>query len=217
MTTALDDPAQAAIRAARIGGADEVLTDADVTTFIREQLDAHDLGGKNVCIVLPDGTRSCPLPLLLRAVHGALHGRASRMTALIALGTHAEMSEQALARHLGYTVGELDATYPGLTVLNHEWWKPSTFADLGTIPASRVEELSDGRLSVEVPVFLNKAVVEHDVALVVGPVLPHEVVGISGGNKYFFPGVAGQEIIDISHWLGGSSTCAGASSRTRPN
>ena len=208
MTTALDDPAQAATRAARIGGADEVLTDADVTTFIREQLDAHDLGGKNVCIVLPDGTRSCPLPLLLRAVHGALHGRASRITALISLGTHAEMSEQALARHLGYTVGELDATYPGLTVLNHEWWKPSTFADLGTIPASRVEELSDGRLSVEVPVILNKAVVEHDVALVVGPVLPHEVVGISGGNKYFFPGVAGQEIIDISHWLGALITSA---------
>ena len=50
--------------------------------------------------------------------------------------------------------------------------------------------------------LLNRAVVEHDVALVVGPVLPHEVVGISGGNKYFFPGVAGQEIIDVSHWLG---------------
>ena len=50
--------------------------------------------------------------------------------------------------------------------------------------------------------LLNRAVVEHDVALVVGPVFPHEVVGISGGNKYFFPGVAGQEIIDVSHWLG---------------
>ena len=35
---------------------------------------------------------------------------------------------------------------------------------------------------------LNRAVVEHDVALVVGPVFPHEVVGFSGGNKYFFPG-----------------------------
>ena len=48
---------------------------------------------------------------------------------------------------------------------------------------------------------LNRAVVEHDVALVVGPVFPHEVVGFSGGNKYFFPGVAGQEVIDLSHWL----------------
>jgi nickel-dependent lactate racemase len=40
------------------------------------------------------------------------------------------------------------------------------------------------------------------VALVVGPVFPHEVVGFSGGNKYFFPGVAGQAVIDLSHWLG---------------
>ena len=51
-------------------------------------------------------------------------------------------------------------------------------------------------------------VVEHDVALVVGPVLPHEVVGISGGNKYFFPGVAGQQIIDVSHWVGALITSA---------
>jgi nickel-dependent lactate racemase len=57
-------------------------------------------------------------------------------------------------------------------------------------------------------VLLNRAVVEHDVALVVGPVLPHEVVGISGGNKYFFPGVAGQDIIDVSHWIGALITSA---------
>ena len=42
----------------------------------------------------------------------------------------------------------------------------------------------------------------------VGPVLPHEVVGISGGNKYFFPGVGGQKIIDVSHWLGALITSA---------
>ena len=58
------------------------------------------------------------------------------------------------------------------------------------------------------PVRLNRAVLEHDVALVVGPVFPHEVVGFSGGNKYFFPGVAGQEIIDVSHWLGALITSA---------
>ena len=71
-----------------------------------------------------------------------------------------------------------------------------------------MEELSEGRLSLDVPVLLNRAVVEHDVALVVGPVLPHEVVGISGGNKYFFPGVAGQQIIDVSHWIGALITSA---------
>jgi nickel-dependent lactate racemase len=73
---------------------------------------------------------------------------------------------------------------------------------------ARIEELSEGRLSLEVEVLLNRAVVDHDIALVVGPVLPHEVAGMSGGNKYFFPGVAGQRIIDVSHWLGALITSA---------
>ncbi len=176
--------------------------------FVRDQLAEVDLDGRSVCILVPDGTRTCPLPLLLGAVHEALAGRVSRMTVLIALGTHQPMSEAALARHLGYEEGALDATYPGLTVINHEWWRPETFADLGTIPAARLESLSEGRVSLDVRVLLNKAVVEHDVALVVGPVLPHEVVGISGGNKYFFPGVAGQDIIDVSHWIGALITSA---------
>jgi nickel-dependent lactate racemase len=196
------------LAATRLGGAEGVLTDDQVRAFVREQLDAVDVDGRSVCILVPDGTRTCPLPLLLGAVHAALSGRVSRMTTLIALGTHQPMTDAAIARHLGFTEGALEATYPGMTVLNHEWWLPGTFADLGTIPAARLAELSEGRLAVDVPVLLNRAVVEHDVALVVGPVLPHEVVGISGGNKYFFPGVAGQEIIDVSHWIGALITSA---------
>jgi len=38
--------------------------------------------------------------------------------------------------------------------------------------------------------------------IICGPTFPHEVVGFSGGNKYFFPGVAGPEVINFSHWLG---------------
>jgi nickel-dependent lactate racemase len=197
-----------ATAAAVVGGPDSVLTDDEVTGFVREQLAAVDLDGRSVCVVVPDATRSCPLPLLLSAVHGALAGRVTRMTVLIALGTHAPMTEAHLARHLGYPAGDLAARYPGTTVLNHEWADPDTFVSLGEIPAERVAELSEGRLRQSVDVRLNRAVVEHDVALVVGPVFPHEVVGFSGGNKYFFPGVAGQEIIDLSHWLGALITSA---------
>jgi nickel-dependent lactate racemase len=209
MTTTVDEsPAEAARRAARVGDEHGVLTTEQVTAFIAEQLAGTDVDGRSVCIVVPDGTRTCPLPLLVGAVHAALHGRVSRITTLIALGTHQPMSEEALAAHLGYEVGHLERTYPGMTVINHEWWDPATFADLGTIPAARLAELSEGRLTMDVPVHLNRAVVEHDIALVVGPVLPHEVVGISGGNKYFFPGVAGQDIIDVSHWIGALITSA---------
>jgi nickel-dependent lactate racemase len=129
-----------------------------------------------------------------------LHGRVSRLTVIVALGTHGAMTAPALASHVG--------EYADTTVINHEWWKPETFAHLGTIPSARIEELSEGRITGDVSVDLNRAVVDHDIALVVGPVLPHEVVGMSGGNKYFFPGVAGQRIIDVSHWLGALITSA---------
>ena len=185
-----------------LGGPGQVLGDNEVSGFIHESLAEAGLDGKSVCVIVPDATRSCPLPLLLTAVHGALTGRVSRLTILVALGTHAELTPAQLTAHLG-------GSYDGVTVLNHEWWKEDTFVDLGTISADRVGEISGGLLREAVAVRLNRAVVEHDVALVVGPVFPHEVVGFSGGNKYFFPGVAGQEVIDLSHWLGALITSAG--------
>ncbi|WP_344971439.1 lactate racemase domain-containing protein [Streptosporangium fragile] len=172
----------------QIGGPGVVLTDEQVRRFVAERLAAEDLDGRSVCVVVPDGTRSCPLPLLLTAVRDALEGRVGRLTVLIALGTHAPMTDTEPA--------------PGIHAINHAWWEPSTFVSLGTISADRIGELSNGLLRHEVDVRINRAVVEHDVALVLGPVFPHEVVGFSGGNKYFFPGVAGADVIDLSHWLG---------------
>ncbi len=201
-------PGTAAGPAAFVGGAHEVLTAAQVTAFIAESLAALDIDGRSVCVIVPDATRSCPMPLLFGAVHAALHGRVSAMTALVALGTHAAMPDEQLADWLGYPPGRLADRYPGLQVLNHRWQDPDTFVDLGTVPADRIAELSGGLLHTAVDVKLNRAVAEHDVALVVGPVFPHEVVGFSGGNKYFFPGVAGQDIIDLSHWLGALITSA---------
>ena len=198
-----------ALPAARVGGPGEVLTDEQVRAFVLEQLGAADLDGRSVCVIVPDGTRSCPMPLLLGAVHEALHGRVIRLTVLVALGTHARMGESELSRHLGYPVGAFAERYPGATVRNHEWWDPHTFASVGTIGADRIAELSEGRFHHQsVDVRLNRAVVEHDVTLVVGPVFPHEVVGFSGGNKYFFPGVSSQEVINLSHWLGALITSA---------
>jgi nickel-dependent lactate racemase len=194
--------------AARVGRPEGVLSPAEITAFVGEQLAAVDLDGRSLCVLVPDGTRSCPLPLLLSAVHGAVHGRVTRLTVLVALGTHPEMTESALSAHLGYPDGGLQERYPGTTVLNHQWWDPATFVDLGSIPAARLGELSAGMLRQQVDVRINRAVVEHDLTLIVGPVFPHEVVGFSGGNKYLFPGVSGRELIDVSHWLGALITSA---------
>jgi nickel-dependent lactate racemase len=187
---------------AKVGGFHGVLSDDEVRQFVVASLAGCDVDGRSVCVIVPDATRSCPLPLLIDAVHQSLAGRASTVTVLIALGTHAEMSEPQLAAHLGYPVGGLAARYPGMTVINHEWWVPDTCVSVGAISADRVLALSEGRLHQSIDVTVNRAVIDHDVAIVVGPVFPHEVVGFSGGNKYFVPGVAGPDVIDFSHWLG---------------
>ena len=202
------DPGDPA-RAARIGGVGEHLSPEEVTGFVTQSLAGADLDGKSVCLVVPDGTRTCPLPLLLRAAHQALADRAREVSVVIALGTHQGMSEEHLARHLGYQPGHAAATYPGWTIRNHESWLPETFTTLGTIGAARLAELTGGLLTdTSVDVRVNRQVAEADVAIVVGPVFPHEVVGFSGGNKYFFPGVSGQEVIDLSHWVGALITSA---------
>ncbi|MDA0172589.1 lactate racemase domain-containing protein [Solirubrobacter taibaiensis] len=182
----------------RIGGPGVVLEDEQIQRFVHDQLAGVPLDGRSVCVIVPDGTRSCPLPLLLSAVRAALDGRLTRLTVLVALGTHAPMDAPALVEHVG----------PGIAARNHEWWDPDTFVSVGHIGAERLAELSRGMLDHGVEVRINRAVVEHDVTLIVGPVFPHEVVGFSGGNKYLFPGVSGQELIDVSHWLGALITSA---------
>lgn len=192
----------------RLGGPDEVLDPEDVTAFVSARLAEEHLDGRSLCVVVPDGTRSVPLPMLLDAVHRSVRDRVTRLTVLIALGTHQPMSEAQLATHVAGPGTSVAERFPGVQVRNHEWWEPQALTSIGHIPAQRVEELSQGRLRQGVDVRLNRAVVEHDVVLLVGPVFPHEVVGFSGGNKYLFPGVAGPEIIDLTHWVGALITSA---------
>ena len=56
--------------------------------------------------------------------------------------------------------------------------------------------------AAHVPVTLNRLIFEYDLLLICGPVFPHEVAGFSGGAKYLFPGIAGPDIINFTHWLG---------------
>ena len=178
---------------ATIGGPAEVLADDAVAAFVDAQFAALDLDGRSLCLVIPDATRNCPLPLLLGAIVRAVEGRVRSLQAVVALGTHAAMTEAAMRAMVGVD---------GLNVVNHEWWDDDTFVPLGTLSAEDVGRLSGGRLEEAVPIRVNRLVVDSDVTVIVGPVLPHEVIGFSGGDKYLFPGLSGPELIDVTHWLG---------------
>jgi nickel-dependent lactate racemase len=174
-----------------------------VAVTVAEQVEAHvaglDLDGRSLCLVIPDATRQCPLPELLGAIWGAVRDRVSSCQAVVALGTHAPMTEEAMRAMVGVD---------GLPVVNHAWWDDDTFVPLGTLAADDVARWSNGLLREDVPIRVNRLVVDSDVTLIVGPVLPHEVIGFSGGHKYLFPGLSGQELIDVTHWLGALITSA---------
>ncbi|HVX18189.1 MAG TPA: lactate racemase domain-containing protein [Acidimicrobiales bacterium] len=177
----------------------ELLGEADLRAFVRRHLDRVGLDDRSLCLVIPDATRSCPLPLLLGAIVDAVADRVRSCTAVVALGTHAPLDGDALRRLVGGS---------DLQVVNHAWWDDDTFAAVGQLDAGTVKRLSAGRLDEAVDVRINRLVIDHDVTLIVGPVLPHEVVGFSGGNKYLFPGLSGPELIDVTHWLGALITSA---------
>lgn len=186
----------------QIGGPHQRVDAAALDDFVARNLAGVDLAGKRVVLVVPDATRSCPLPLLIRTVHRHLIGRVASLTAVIALGTHSYMEPEEIDRWFGVAPGGLAEAYPGLEVVNHEWKDHAEIVHVGTLSAERINELSQGAVNEPVQVQINRRVVEADVNLVIGPVFPHEVVGISGGNKYFVPGCATHDAIDLSHWVG---------------
>ena len=92
---------------------------------------------------------------------------------------------------------------------NHEWDNPEALMTLGTLTEEDTAKASNGLLSKVVPVQINKRVENYDQLMVLGPVFPHEVVGFSGGNKYFFPGISGPDLLNFFHWLGALITNVG--------
>ena len=183
------------------GYTEKLLTESEVRELMNESLSGIDLTGKRVLVIIPDGTRSGPLGLFFRLFHELLWGGVSALDYLIALGTHQPMDHEAILSHLGITRDEMKGRYAGVRVFNHQWEDPESLRTVGTIPSSDIEDLSRGLLSGALPVTLNRMIFDYDWLFICGPVFPHEVVGISGGNKYFFPGISGPEVIDFTHWL----------------
>ena len=180
------------------GFTDRYLNEAEIRDIVRESLISLYLDGKRVLVIIPDGTRS--MPLMFSLFHEFLDGRVQALDYLVALGTHQPMTDLQLGKRIGKPVN--NGRVGKSRIFNHEWQDPANFSHIGTIPADEVRQITGGLMAQDVPVSLNKLIFDYDQLIICGPVFPHEVVGFSGGNKYFFPGIAGPEIINFTHWLG---------------
>lgn len=187
-----------------ISPAAQLLTIEQITEGLHTGL-GDGLHRQRVLVLIPDHTRSLPLPFLFRSLVDVLH-HAKRLDFMVALGTHPPLSEESLNKLVGITSEERTTTFKQIGLLNHEWDTPSALTSLGIMKQEEFKQIAGDHwhpsLPNEVDIHINKAALEYDHIIILGPTFPHEVVGFSGGAKYLFPGISGAEMINATHWLG---------------
>jgi len=138
-----------------------------------------------VVIVSDDATRLTPahrmLPPLRRRLN-AVGVPDAHIACIMALGTHRYMTEDELRTKVGDTVFER------IRVFNHEWRDPQALVNLGTS-------------SQGTPLLVNRAVVEADLVIGLGAIVPHHIPGFSGSSKIIQPGVCGDRTTAETHLL----------------
>ncbi len=179
-----------------------MMTDAEIEATVQRALAGMKLEGRRVLLLVPDLTRSCPLGQVFRYIHQAVGASVRQLDVMMALGTHPAMTPEQMDQRMDLTAEERRTRYAKVRFLNHAWDDPAQLTEVGRLSAAEISRLTNGLFAVDVPVQVNKAILDYDVLLIVGPVFPHEVVGFSGGNKYIFPGISGPELLNFFHWLG---------------
>ena len=182
----------------------QLLTNDQIIAALHKGLNVR-FRGQRLLVLIPDHTRSMPLPFLFRALVDVLHDTA-QLTFMVALGTHPRLSEESLYKLVGITAEERTSSFKHIGLVNHAWNTPSALTSLGVMEQDEIKQIAGESwhpsLPDEVEIRINKAALEYDQILIVGPTFPHEVVGFSGGAKYLFPGISGPEMINATHWLG---------------
>lgn len=183
---------------------DQLLADDKIIETLHKGFDG-DFHNQRVLVLIPDHTRSLPLPLLFRSLISVLRDT-KQLDFMVALGTHPPLSEESLNKLVGITAEERTTTFMHVGLLNHTWDTPSALTSLGVIEQDEIKQIAGkswhSSLPHKVDIRINKAALEYDHIIILGPTFPHEVVGFSGGAKYLFPGISGAEMINATHWLG---------------
>lgn len=178
------------------------LSPAEIGATLAEALRDAPLDGRRVLMIIPDHTRTAPVDVMFKTIYRLLEERVRALDVIVALGTHHALSMEQIYQRVGISADEHARLYGKTRFFNHCWDDPDQLASVGVLSPEETSELTEGRLCLAVNVAINRKALEYDHLMVVGPVFPHEVVGFSGGNKYLFPGIAGEEILNFFHWLG---------------
>jgi len=138
-----------------------------------------------VLILSDDNTRTTPCHRIIPALLSRLNAAGipdSRISCILALGTHRYMSPEEIQEKVGRDVCRR------IRVFNHEWRNPEALVDLG----------HSGRGT---PIEVNKAVLDAEVLIGIGAVVPHHIPGFSGSSKIVQPGICGAKTTAETHLL----------------
>src|SRR3989442_311118 len=113
------------------GSTTDILTVEDVQQLIAQACDPLPLDGKRVLVIIPDGTRTAPMPLLFRLLYAQLGRRVAQLDYLIALGTHPPMPEEAIDQLVGVSAHQRAERYPNVRIFSHYWAQPAMLQTIG--------------------------------------------------------------------------------------
>ncbi len=176
------------------GGPERELSVRDIEALLEAVVDSLPAGTRRVLLIPPDFSRfHSGAGEIAACLFRRLKGRAE-VELLPALGTHRPMAPAEIAR-----------MFPGVPpdrVRVHDWQQG--LAPMGEIPGARLKALSGGRVDYAVRIEIDRLIAEgrHDAIVSVGQIVPHEVIGMAGGNKNILVGCAGPDTINKSHFLG---------------
>src|SRR6187399_557563 len=111
------------IHSQAIASANTLLSHEQIIEALDHGLDGN-FRNQRVLVLIPDHTRSLPLPFLFRSLVDVLY-ETKQLDFMVALGTHPPLSEESLNKLVGITVKERMTTFKHVGLLNHEWSTPS--------------------------------------------------------------------------------------------
>ena len=169
------------------------LSHEEIKEALLVSLEGREL--KNVLIIPPDFTRfHSNAGFITNVYYHALAEKGVNVDILPALGTHVPVTEEEIDVMFG------DIPYDKF--IAHNW--RNDVMKIGEVPASYLEEITEGLWKDPVSVEINRLVMDekYDLILSIGQVVPHEVIGMANHAKNLFVGVGGSDMINKSHMVG---------------
>jgi len=136
----------------------------------------------NVVIIVNDITRPCPTAIILEVLVAELNNlgvRDNDITIVIATGTHRPSTSSEIKYMLGKMADRIK-------VICHDCQDEKNLTFVGTT-------------SENIDIYANKVVVNANVRILIGTIVPHQSAGFSGGRKSLVPGVTSLNTLKKHH------------------